>query len=90
MLKEEDLVCGRLPKNRKEMVIDKWLLSTFQKSGNVVASLYNNEESLLGLKVMTTISNLQIEIVGVSDTKEPTVYVSPYVAFCMNYGDKRS
>ena len=89
VLKEEDLVCGRLPKNRKEMVIDKWLLSTFQKSGNVVASLYNNEESLLGLKVMTTISNLQIEIVGVSDTKEPTVYVSPYVAFCMNYGDKK-
>lgn len=87
-LKEEDLVCGRLPKNRKEMVIDKWLLSTFQKSGSVVASLYNKEESLLGLKVVTTISNLQLEIVGVSDTQEPSVYVSPYVAFCMNYGDK--
>ena len=88
-LKEEDLVCGRLPKNRKELVIDKWLLSTFQKSGSVVASLYNKEESLLGLKVITTISNLELEIVGVSDTGEPSVYVSPYVAFGMNYGDKK-
>ena len=88
-LKKEDLVCGRLPKNRKELVIDKWLLSTFQKSGSVVASLYNKEESLLGLKVITTISNLELEIVGVSDTGEPSVYVSPYVAFGMNYGDKK-
>ncbi|WP_337473950.1 ATP-binding cassette domain-containing protein [Jutongia sp.] len=88
-LKKEDLVCGRLPKNRKELVIDKWLLSTFQKSGSVVTSLYNKEESLLGLKVITTISNLELEIVGVSDTGEPSVYVSPYVAFGMNYGDKK-
>lgn len=89
LLKKEDLICGRLPKNRKEMVIDKWLLNTFQKSGSVVASLYNNEESLLGLTVITMVSNLELKIVGVSDTGEPSIYVSPYVAFGMNYGNKQ-
>ena len=88
-LKKEDLVCGRLPKNRKEIVIDKWLLNTFQKSGSVVASLYNNEKSLLGLTVITMVSDLELEIVGVSDTGEPTIYASPYVAFGMNYGNKQ-
>lgn len=89
VLKKKDLICGRLPKNRKEIVIDKWLLNTFQKSGSVVASLYNNEKSLLGLTVLTMVSDLELKIVGVSDTGEPTVYVSPYVAFGMNYGNKQ-
>ena len=88
-LKKEDLVCGRLPENRKEIVIDKWLLSTFKKSGSVVASLYNNEESLLGLEVITMLPNLNLEIVGVSDTGEPSIYASPYVILGMNYGNKR-
>jgi ABC-type antimicrobial peptide transport system permease subunit len=85
-LDESDLVCGRLPQNRKEVAIDKWLLSGFQKSGNIVAALYQTENSILNVEMSTTIDNLELTIVGVVDTNEPTVYVSENVMLGMNYG----
>lgn len=88
-LKKEDLVCGRLPENRKEIVIDKWLLSTFKKSGSVMAELYQNEKALLGVAVSTLIPNLELTIVGVVDKKEPTVYTSENVMLGMNYSEIR-
>lgn len=84
-LTKEDLVCGRLPQNRTEMVMDKWLFSVFQKSGNIMAELYKNEEALLGLEVTTNIPNLELTIVGVSDTNEPTIYVDRNVMQGINY-----
>lgn len=88
-VKKEDLVCGRLPKNRKEIVIDKWLLSTFKKSGSVMAELYQNEKALLGVAVSTLIPNLELTIVGVVDKEEPTVYASENVMLGMNYSEIR-
>jgi ABC-type lipoprotein export system ATPase subunit len=85
-LKKDDLVCGRLPKNRKEVALDKWLLTNFQQSGDIVAALYQSENSILNVEMSTAISGLELTVVGVVDTGEPTVYVSENVMLGMNYG----
>lgn len=84
-LKEEDLVYGRMPKNRKEMVIDKWLVECFRDSGSMYAEIYRNEAAMLGIKTSTNIPDLELEIVGICDTGEPSIYVNKNVAMGMCY-----
>ena len=84
-LKEEDLVCGRMPKNRKEMVIDRWLVEKFRNSGSVLSAVYQNENAMLNVNVSTMIPNLQMTIVGICDTQEPSIYVNDNVALGMSY-----
>lgn len=86
-LKQEDLVCGRMPENRREIVIDRWLVDRFRSSGEVLGEIYGNENILLSLEAKTMISNLRLKIVGISDTNEPSVYVNDNVALSMNYSD---
>lgn len=83
-LKEEDLICGRMPENRTEFVIDKWVIENFRDSGNVLSSLYQNDNAMLNVKTGTMIPNLQLTIVGVCDTSEPSIYVDDNVAFGMS------
>lgn len=84
-LKEKDLVSGRMPENRTEIVIDRWLVECFRKSGSVLSDLYRNEEAMLGVKMSTNIPNLKLEVVGICDTGEPSVYVNENVALGMCY-----
>lgn len=75
-LKKEDLVAGRMPKNRTEIVIDRWLIDTFRNSGSVLAAVYRNENAILNMEVGTMIPNLKLKIVGICDRQEPSVYMS--------------
>ncbi len=76
--KKETLICGRLPENRFEIIIDKWLIDVFENSDSVFTSLMPDMQSFLGLIVKSDITAQNLTIVGICDTNEPTVYIDKY------------
>lgn len=80
-LKKEDLILGRMPENRNEIVVDKWVLDVFLKD-NPINNLMNIHD-FLGLDLFSGISNIQLKIVGISDTKERTIYLDKYAGISL-------
>ncbi len=75
-LDQKDLIAGRMPENRNEIVVDQWIVKRFAKSDSVLSSIYKNEKAFLGTKMGTaTVTGADLTVVGVSDTGEPSVYV---------------
>lgn len=77
-LKKEDLIGGRMPENRFEIIIDKWLIDVFENSDSVFTSLMPGMKSFLNLQVKSDITAQKLTIVGICDTGEPTVYIDKY------------
>lgn len=73
-LNEEDLVLGRMPEKRNEVVIDRNIIRKLKKSKGVTASMYKTEEDYLDKKLRVASSTTGLVIVGVSDTSEPAIY----------------
>ena len=84
-LKEEDLVAGRMPKNRKEFVMDKWLVRRLQKEGGITGLVYKGDSSLLEVEMGTISDTKNIKLVGICDTNQPTVYAYDTVELSMTY-----
>ncbi len=84
-LKEEDLVMGRLPKNRNEFVIDRWLLEKMRDSGSIIGTVYKNDASLLNMEMGTIVTGLKLKLVGIADNQQPSIYVYDTVALGMSY-----
>jgi len=75
MLKEEDLVCGKLPQEKNEIVVDEMVIKkTMEHDYAQAAGLINNCD-FIGREVGTkNIKN--IKIVGISKLKSPSIYVN--------------
>ncbi len=84
-LKEEDLVLGRMPENRNEFVMDKWLVKRLQEDGSIMASVYKNDASLLNVEMGTIVSGLKLKLVGICDTNQPSIYAYDTVGLGMSY-----
>lgn len=73
-LETKDVVAGRLPEKGHEIVIDRMILDKFikAKAGNMVG--LNSVKQFLGRRIK--IPHLKdYEIVGVSDTKSPSIFI---------------
>lgn len=78
MLKESDLIKGRMPANDYEIVVDKLTLKKF---------LDQDTSKMVGLKTMDDLLNRKVSIsnmsdfiiVGIVDKKSPSIYTSPNV-----------
>lgn len=84
-LKEEDLVMGRMPEQRNEFVIDRWLLEKMRDSGSIIGTVYNNDASLLNMEMGTIVTGLKLKLVGIADKQQPSIYVYDTVALGMSY-----
>ncbi len=73
-LKKEDLIAGRLPENKYEIVIDRFILDEMLNSDGVIKQAgIGNPQELIG-KVLTVNYMPDFTIVGVSDLSNPCVY----------------
>lgn len=83
-LTKRDLLSGRLPKNRNEIVIDRMLLERSRTENNILKELFAEDDSVLGMKVILISGDRELEIVGISDMCEPSIYVSDTLKYSMN------
>ncbi len=73
-LKKEDLVVGRLPENKYEVVIDRLILDQMLNSGGAIkeAGIGEPQELIGGVLKVNYMPNFTI--VGVSDLQSPSIY----------------
>ena len=72
MLKESDLIYGRLPQSKDEIVIDK---SVYNKAGTLKNIGLYNLEQMLAHKIYLGNRILNYKIVGITDTEVPNIYM---------------
>lgn len=75
-LKEEDLILGRMPERRNEIVVDRWVIDLFLE-GDIIRNLMT-PENFIGLDVVSGITGNYLKIVGISDSGERTIYIDKY------------
>lgn len=75
-LKEEELLYGRSPEKRNEVVLDIRVVNQLIKSDGVVSSAYKDAKEYLGAKLKVATAADEIEIVGISDTGESAIFCS--------------
>lgn len=80
-LKEEELILGRMPEQRNEIVIDRWGIDFILKQ-TVFGELMELED-FIGLKVDPMISGPAMIITGICDTGNPTIYIDKYIGISM-------
>lgn len=73
---KKNLIYGRMPKNNAEVVIDQWLIRRFMDTENPYQTLFSKTEDFLNAELISTVNNDRLKIVGISDTNEPSIYLS--------------
>ncbi len=71
MIKENDIIYGRMPENNKEIVIDK---SLYDEMPNIKMLGIYSLERLIGLYVGNDELNYKFQIVGIVDLQSPSIY----------------
>jgi hypothetical protein len=88
-LMEEDLIYGRMPESRYEIVIDRWILDLFLSNEENIFDNFMSVEDFLDLRAWTEYYGPSLKIVGISDTDQPTVYIDKYMGISMvSWADK--
>lgn len=75
-LSEEDLVYGRMPEKRTEIVLDIRIVEQLMESKGVVAALYEEVEDYIGAELVTATHSTEMVVVGICDTEQPNIYCS--------------
>jgi len=83
-LSEENLIYGRMPEKRNEVVIDKQLIEHLAATKGPVSTLYADMQDYVGAKLKVVAMEVELEIVGVSDTAQTTLYSAQNVLLGMN------
>lgn len=78
-LKEKNIIYGRMPKKRDEVVIDKQVIDRMKKNKGAVTLMYDGYKSYLGARLRDSSASRRLTIVGISDTSEPTIYCNQNV-----------
>lgn len=73
LIKQEDLIYGRMPQNEYEIVVDKMALDTMFESSNAQMSGILTIEDMLNRKVSVTNMD-EFQIVGITDQQSPSIY----------------
>ena len=73
---KDDLKYGRMPKNKKEIVVDQLSIKEMQKDGTAKQAGLNSVRGFLGRTVNLDAST-QFVIVGITDRSEPCIYTDP-------------
>lgn len=83
VLHKKDLIYGRLPKTRDEVVVDQFLLERF-RSQTALGSLFENDKEFLSQSLRSDISNDNLKIVGISRNHGPNIYMSETMLLSMS------
>lgn len=76
MISEKDLIDGKLPENESEIVVDKWTINNLINTSTAKEAGYLDYREFLNKRV--NVSEVKYyTIVGITDLKSPSIYVSP-------------
>lgn len=82
-LKKKDLVYGRLPEKRDEIVVDQWLFDAFMDKENALQQIFTSSKDLLSAEFFSNVTKDNLKVVGVADTGEPSIYIDQYAVMGM-------
>ncbi len=85
-VKKEDLIYGRMPENDEEIVADVWLLENFMESSEPVKNAIGKVKNAVG-STITTDKGIQLTIVGISQTKQPDLYLAEDMIVMLSGGN---
>ncbi len=82
---DDDILYGRMPKNKKEIVVDKVVLDRLAKEGTAAQAGMTGTKSFLGKLVKVDNMN-EFNIVGITDREDPCIYTDPslFLTFIAN------
>ena len=75
-LDESDLIYGRMPESRDEVVIDRWVLDQFLEEDGVVQNNITDITEMLGVRLSYLKNTFSPVIVGICDTGDPSLYLT--------------
>lgn len=73
-LQEKDMVYGRMPEKRNEVVLDLIVVEELVNSRGVVSSMLGKAESYIGSELWTAACNENLVIVGICNTGQHCIY----------------
>lgn len=73
-LDESDLIYGRMPVKRNEVVLDTLLAQRLIDTKASVSSLHSTPESFLNMRLVLAAKEIDYQIVGISNTNQPVIY----------------
>ena len=82
-LKEEQLLYGRMPEKRNEVVVDIAVIQDWMDSKGVLTSYYKEPGDYLGVVLEADRSSSNMTITGISNTQEPSIYCGQNVLLGM-------
>ena len=89
---ESSLICGKMPENKDEEVVDKWVLENFMKSDSSIVRMYKKVDDLLLLIVVIFLVNIILSILTVNNiiSRPPAElavkdWFSPAFLCCISY-----
>ena len=82
----KDLVCGRMPSNVNEVVIDRWIIDLMMSKTSitndfVAAGGTKDYTRMLGMKIAPNLLKRELTIVGICDTNNPNIYVDMNIIY---------
>lgn len=83
-ISNKNIIYGRMPENISEIVVDKWLIDKFLDRESPFQSMFSNPEDFLDADMLCTVTGERLKIVGISETQEPTVYLSQNKALALS------
>lgn len=83
-LSKDKIVYGEMPKKRNDIVMDIVLINRIIQSKGAVSSLRSGPESYIGTKIAVGSTDVIMNIVGICDTKEPSIYCGQNVLLGIN------
>lgn len=78
-LKEEQLLYGRMPKKRGEIVVDIQVIRNIIRAKGVVSSAYESIEDYVGARFYVATMKEYLDIVGISNSGQPDIYLGQNV-----------
>lgn len=79
-VEEKDILFGRLPKTKDEIVVDKWLIDKTFDTNSPFHHLIQDTESFINQELISAVSGDIFKIVGISDKGQPSIYMDKYKA----------
>lgn len=80
-LQDEDLLCGHRPEKYHDIVVDRLVIEKFLKSDDILASMYHDVEDFLDQSVTVSVFDVTLQITGICDTGETSVYCGQNVLY---------
>lgn len=77
-LDASSLLYGSMPNAPDEVVVDRWTLERFLLASGVLQASITDLPHFLGKTFSLTQKDIQLKIVGICDSKEPSIYLDPF------------